>query len=367
MKIPYNVLNFAQSNVTVYEQFQDYFRHYMAENKMDIKGSYDNTITFAEKEEEMNKNLIAEICKQGNVVNFSEFKPEVMANNPNFKWATFAVIGAMIDLILPEVITASNFGMITEVRTGAYGDSFAFDVKPKDLFVVSKGTFGKRHGEVHKQFKGQVTVVPQVRNITVGVSLYRVLAGQESLAEFVIKAVRSIETQMATDIYTAFDTAMNALPTTPADGELKITGYTQDDLVSLGQRVTAYNGGQKAVILGTQLALSKVLPAGTYYRYMIESEFVKVGYVRTAFGFDAIELGQVADWTTPHKLLLDDTALYIISPTAGKPVKLCLEGALMTITDDVYANADLTQQATFKKSYGVAVVSSAVAGKITLS
>jgi hypothetical protein len=73
-----------------------------------------------------------------------------------------------------------------------------------------------------------------------------------------MKCVKSIETQMALDCYNAFNNAMTNLPTTPVNGELKATGYSQTTLVDFAQKVTAYNGGAKAVVVGTQLATERI-------------------------------------------------------------------------------------------------------------
>ena len=97
--------------------------------------------------------------------------------------------------------------------------------------------------------------------------MYKVLCGQESLAEFVRKAVLSVETEMTKDAYAAMRAGLTAV-TMPAT--LKVTGYTQKDLLEICERVTAYNGGAKAVIVGTASAIANILPNGvTYFRYKI--------------------------------------------------------------------------------------------------
>lgn len=64
---------------------------------------------------------------------------------------------------------------------------------------------------------------------------------------------------MSLDAYGAFKTAITAA-SMPA--ELKIVGYDQQLLLALCERVTAYNGGQKAIIAGTAVAVSNILPNG---------------------------------------------------------------------------------------------------------
>jgi len=359
-KLPVNVINFAAGNTALYEKFIDYWKHYLKKD-----GEYDATVSFSEKEEKLNAAMKKEILRVAGITNLGDFPLESWSSHPTLNWATFAVVSAMIDAILPQTIIDS-IGIYTDVRTIGYGDSAAFDVEPRDLFVVSKAGRAMRQGELHKQFKGQVTVLPELRELSVVVSLYRVLAGHESLADFTAKAVRSVETAVTVDAYTTFATAMNALDNT-GDDALRFAGYTQDTLVGLCQKVSAWNGGNKAVICGTQLALQDVLPADANYRYDLQSDYVKIGYVQTAFGSDILCFPQVAAYATPFTLSLADNRLWVISPSANKLVKLVLEGATLANTTGPYDNANLTQVTTLYKSFGSAIATNSVAGVIELS
>lgn len=365
MKIPTNVLQFAagEANLTVYKQFKDYFNHYRAING-DTKVEYEKELSFSEKEERMNASLRKEIARVANVGSMEGFDLAQWANHPTISWATFAVVSAMVDMILPDSIIDS-IGLYTDVRTGGWGDSFAFDVSPRDLFVVSKAGKAQRTAEMHKQFKGQVTVIPEMREMSVQVSLYKVLAGKESLAEFAAKAVRSLETAMTVDVYTTFNTAMTALDSTATTG-LKVAGYTQASLTSLCQRVTAWNGGAKAIIVGTPLALVNVLPNDANYRYMLEDDYMKLGYVRTAFGYDVMAIPQQVDITTPWGTVLADDRLYVVSPASQKLLKLCIEGGTIANTTGTFEMANLTQSTTIWKSWKAAVATNSVAGLLTL-
>ena len=361
--IPNNVLAFAgEANKSVYEKFQDYFRHYRA--NLGEKVTYNTELDFASKEAKMNEILREEIERVSGVSFGSGVNEATLASNPQVVWATFAVVGAMIDTVLPETLV-SSIGLYTDIRFAGFGESFAFEVAPRDLFVVSKHGKGKRTAEVHKQFKGQVTIIPELREITTQVSLYKVLSGKESLAEFVMKCVRSIETQMSVDAYKAFDAAMNNLPSTAGNTKLKATGYTQDTLIDFAQKVSAYNGN-RAVVVGTQLALQNVLPSDANYRYDLNSDYVKIGYIKTAFGFDLMALPQVADWKNPFTTLLDNNRIYIVSPSAEKIIKLCIEGTTLSNVDGAFANANLTQNATITKFWGTGVATSSIAAVIDI-
>lgn len=375
MKIPNQVLTFAgEQNLTPYKMFVDYWNHYRAMNGAKNVEYQEHTITpegavvplsFSEKEEKLNAALKREILRVAGVQNFDTFSIETWANHPALKWATFAVISAVIDMILPETIIDS-IGIYSEVRTIGWGDSAAFDVSPRDLFIVSKAGRSKRTTELHKQFKGQITVIPEPREMTVFVSLMKVLAGKESLADFVMKMVRSFETALAVDVYNAFYTAMDAVDATSSTG-LLVAGYTQSEFVRLSQTVAAWNGGSKAVAIGTQRALASILPANANYRYDFQSEYVKVGYLRDFQGTDIMVLPQVADWQTPFGLKLSDSRIWLVSPSSQKLIKVVLEGNVLSYTSDVYANANLIQTSTLIKSWGTAVATNAVAATIQLA
>ena len=365
MKLSNQIMSFSQGETSLYEKFADYMAHYRATAE-GVKGLvFDNRATLDAKEKELNGEILAEVEKC-----VGRSKPEnisfaAWATDPVVKHYTFAVIGAMIDAILPETLIDS-IGVYADIRYGGFGDSFAFDVESRDLFAVSQAGNGKRLGFVKKQFKGTETLVPVNHKITVQVSVYRMLAGLESLAKFTMKAVRSIETQMTYDAYDAMAAGLNALSGNAAS--LKVASYSQDALVSLCQKVTAYNGGNKAVIVGTQLALSKVLPSDSNYRYMLDSQYVTLGHVTEFNGFDVMAIPQVADYSSAnYGLKLNDNILYVISPSADKLIKIAVEGETLAYVDEIDDNANLTQNSTINKRWQAGMITSAIAGQVTLA
>jgi hypothetical protein len=356
------VMQFAVGNMPLFEMFQDYWNHYRAtEQKKNVE--YDRTLSFDEKEAKLNAALKKEIIRRSGVSYATDKNIGEWFYHPLVIHETFAIIGALVDMILADTIIDS-IGLYTDVRQGGFGDSFSFEIEPSDLFVVSKAGKAQKNTEVKKQYKGLVTVIPEFRAVTVGVSLYRVLSGVDSLAKFVSKAVRSMESRMVLDCYNAFATACDAITSTTTTG-LQVSGYTQAYLVRIAQQVSAWNQ-QKAVVVGTQLALVNVLPDDSNYRYTLDDEFMTLGYVRTAFGFDCLMLPQVADPATQFGTLISNSRLWILSPSSQKILKLCLEGNTISTTNQPFDNANLTQNTTLTKSWGVAMATNAVAGVITL-
>jgi hypothetical protein len=255
--------------------------------------------------------------------------------------------------------------MYSEVRTIGWGDSAAFDVKPRDIFVISKAGRSKRTSELRKQFMGQVTILPEPRQLSVFVLLMKILAGKESLAELVSKMVRSFETELSYDIYSAFKGAMDAVDNTASTG-LRTAGYSQSEFLRLSQIVGAWNGGTRPMAFGTQAALANILPSNANYRYELDSPYVRLGYIQNFLGTDIMAIPQVADWTDPFGLKLDDDRIWIVSPSSDKIVKVVLEGSTLAHTDDTWQNANLLQTSTMYKSWGTGIATNAVAAVITL-
>lgn len=371
MKIPNNIIGFASANPTLYEQMiPDWWNHFRSLRDKSrtyefatVNGKGEN-ITFEQKEEQINDMIIKEALKRTNMPYLAEASVDQIFTHPLVKHEVFAVVSSIVDMILPQTLIDS-ISLYSDVRTIGFGDSAQFDVESNDLFSVSQFGRAKRNSFAYKQFMGTKTILPVNHALTAYVDLYRVLSGKESLARFVVKVIRSMETAMRNDVYDSFAAMAAALPTTATTG-LQVAGYSQDSLTRLLEQVTSWNGGQKAMVIGTSRALANVLPNDANYRYTLDDPYMTLGHVRTAFGYDVMELPQVADYSTEWALKIANDRLWILSPSAQKFVKLVLEGSTITITDDVYENKNLTQRATMHKAWGVGVASNSVLGTLTL-
>jgi hypothetical protein len=311
----------------------------------------------------LNKALLDEIKRIANYSDNAGIAVENWAGHPVLQWASFAVVSALIDTVLPETMIDS-IGLFTEVKTGEFGSSFQWEIKPRDLFYVTKAGYDKRSFPATKQFNNIVTLIAEPHAVSVQVSMRRVLENKESLGSFVMKALRSMETEITKDAYTAFTTAMDALPSTATTG-LQVAGYTLDSMVDLVQRVEGWNQS-RAIVVGTARALANVIPATSNIRYDVQSEYIKMGYFNHIAGCDLLVFPQVMDWKTPFGTSIANDRLWIISPAAGKPVKLCLEGSTLSNTNNFYDTADLSQRSTLWKSWICGIATSQVAGVITL-
>lgn len=366
-KLSTDIITFAGANNTsAYEKFADYYKHFSAEVLKKNIGSYDSTISFAEKEIKMNEAMLAEIERVSSQKMPEGMTAEMWASNPNFKWASFAVVTMMIETILPLTIMDS-IGLYTDMRFVGWGDVPLFDVPTKALPLVSKGANAQRTTLIQKFYRGNATVQVVNHVITTSVDLYRVLAGRDSLAEFARRCVIAIETDMTREAYT---TIVNGLTGVSAPSNLNISGvFDMERLIKLCQTVGAYNFGMKPVIAGTTIGLMKVLPdSAAGYRLNADANGPRINLIRTAYDYDFMVLPQVAtpDYTN-YGLALDDNLLMVISPASDKLVRGVIEGSTLTNSNDYYDNADLTSNFTINKRYGFSYLSGAIAGayKIT--
>ena len=371
MQIPNNIVHFAVGNPTLYNKMiPDWWNHY--KSLQDKTRSYEfaksndkgELITFEEKEKQITDSIIKEAMKRTNVPYLAEAPADQIFNHQGLRNEIFAVVASIVDMIIPQTLIDS-ISLYSDVRTIGFGDSAQFDVESNDLFSVSQIGRGQRNSFAYKQFMGTKTVIPVNHALTVYADLYRVLAGKESLAKLVTKVIRSMETAMRNDVYDAFAAMAAALPTTATTG-LQVAGYSQDSLMRLCEQVTAWNNGNKAMIVGTARALVNVLPNDANYRYTLDDPYMTLGHVRTAFGYDVMELPQVANHDTEWALKIDTDRLWILSPASQKFVKLVLEGSTLSITDSVYENRNLIQRATMHKSWGTGVSSNSVMAVLTI-
>lgn len=350
---------FAQTSPDLYKAMAEYKDHCLAERG--VQGKQFSAISKDKMENAINKAFAQEIQKRtGLTVERFDGSVKRYAENTQVKEMADAIKDFMIDMVLPEVLTTGTLRYIADFKFGDLGDSLSFDVENNALFTVSKAGYRKRSTNLQKLYKTTVTLVPQNHMMTVGSDLFEILTDRASIAKDVMKASRSIEAQMLFDAYDAFTTSANALT-----GNLAVANYAESSLISLCERVTAYNGGKKAVIMGTPVALKAILPTNANYRYLLDDEYVKLGHLQTFNNYDVIPMEQVANYTAnDYSLKLDDTKIYVVSPASDKIVKIGIGGETYSHTDAIYDNANLLQLSTINKAWDVATITNSVAGVV---
>lgn len=357
---------FAKDTNNVRNKMIDFTNHYFADMKKN-HGVYDTSHTLEEKNKAIHEIMMSEIKTISGVdVNSSTLTPAMLAANPNIQWASMAVINALVDFVLPDVLIKDT-GLYADVVTGDFGSSWSFDIKPNDIFTVSKAGRNQRITEVQRAFDSTVTIVPDNHQITIGCNLYRILCGYDSMADLAMRAIIAIDASMRVEAYNLLNTTLTALDATDTNGSLKVAGFTKNSAIALAQRVGAWNGGKAPMFAGTKAALSQITADTATFRYDENSDLFKLGYFRNYAGYDVFEMEQVAKWEAKYKLMLDDKKIFLISPAAQKLMKICYEGTQITNASDAFAYANNTQTMSFGKSWGMGMATNSVAGVIVLA
>lgn len=362
MNFSNDLITFAHGDTKFYEQFCDYHFH-----KSDVEngrklGAYDANVSVNEKQKVVNDAFFSEIEKLSGVRRTPE-TIDAWAANPMVRWATFAIVNALVNAILPAYSNAT-LAPFVDFRSVGIGDVIKVKVMPKMLYTISLGGKGERTTFRQKKYAGDMTVSMQEHIVTTYVDMYRVLARKEDISDAVRAIVISVEIDMQKGAYAALNAGLTAM-TYPS--QFTASGaFNARTLITLCQRVQAYNNGVKPIIIGTAAALSYVVPDSSLgYRGTFGADGGAVNVMRDFYGFGLQEIPQLPT-NASYGLAISDSTLYIISPVGDKLVVGGMSTAL-TNSNEFYDNADITQNFTYRKLYGFEFVGSAFAGVYSIS
>lgn len=352
------IVKFANGNTDFYVAFADYHNHKAAEEWGQNMGSYDHSLTIAEKAPKIREAYFAEIERLSGM-KITDENVDVALANPMVRWANLALINATVNVVLPAYAT-STFAPFVDFRTVGYGDTLNLKVPPKTLYTVSKNAHGTRTSFRQKKYDGNVIITPIEHIITTYVDMARVYAGKDDLAEAVRAVVIALELDMNKEVISALNAGLEA-GTYPT--QFQETGaFNTQKMIQLAQRVQAYNMMSKPVIMGTAAALSNILPDSTLGgRLVIDGRDPVISYVKDFYGFDIYELPQAPTGDSEFGLALDDNKLYVVSAAVAKPVVMAMSTSL-TNSNQFYENADVSQNFTMRKAYAAEFVGAAFVG-----
>ena len=357
----FNKINFsADAEKDLVPAWKDYVNHYRKEN-FSTKKTVNGTKTLAEKEALVNKMAFTEIAKFANI-DTSFVGQEQMSTNPMYRWAFFAVVNKLVDIVTPDVV-AEDFYAFANVSTIGKGNSGKFKLKSSDLFEVSVTGNSRRHVNAQRQFTGEKTLTPVNHTITTQVDLYRVMAGEESLAEYAMKVILSIEAEIALDIAFAMQESFDT-----RTANFKESGFTPVAFKTLAARVSAANGGKKAVAVGTEIGLMDIMPTDDYMKLGLGETYNSIGHLPVFLNTPLIALSQKIDWASAdYDFAINDKFIYFVSPGAQKLIQVVFEDGGLYIADDVFANGNLVQNASMHKSWATGLITNGKHGVMKLA
>lgn len=282
--------------------------------------------------------------------------------HPSVIWASFAIIDATINAILPQVVTRA-FDMVADVRPVGLGDIIKFKVKPNTLYTVTKGSTGNRTTFRQRKHSSDIIISPIEHYITIYSNFLSVMAGKESIGEFMYNLVLAIEQDMYTE---AIDTMITGITAATSGTDLTENGaFDMKTLLSLCEKVQVRNNGVPPIIAGSAVALMNVIPdAASGYRGNYDANGGAINLFRNIFDYDVVRLNQAL--AKNGKLMLPDNQLFIISPAQDKLIK----GAVSTTLSNgnqPFNNADLTEDFTYRKDYDFVYATAATAALYTVT
>jgi len=344
------------SNPDLPQLWKDYFNHYRAVTHS-AKVDYDKSCDFNMKTGKINKAIHKEIAKLANFSGDSIVSEAVQATSPQALWATYAVVNSLIDMVIPDVII-DEFGQFAEIRNLNWGDNAVFDIKSSDLFFVTKNGNARRHVTAQRQFTGQISLTPTNRTITTNTDLYRVLAGKESFAEFAYKMALSMAAEIGLDMYAALSGAYSSLASS-----FKEAAFTQEAWMKLRNRVAAANGGGRVYAIGTDIALSNILPNSDYLKVGLGETYNAIGYLPVYMGTPCLALNQKIQWdSSDYSFALADDEIFFIHSTENKLLKVVFEGETLSFVDAMASNANLTMNNSMHKRWATGIVTNSKFG-----
>lgn len=342
----------------------DLYKHYLFVNKGVSKfKEFAEGKSYEEKEKLFNESLIRESYNRAGVAG-SGFNDTIMMQNPNVKWAMFALISETLNVIIPSTVL-DNFSQFAEVRNVGWGDNLKFTIPNNDLFIVSKIGNGMRRGEPQRLYNSDLVLTPEAHEVTIQEDIYRILAGKVNWGDWITRIAQSFETKISTDVYNTFYNSYESI--NPA---FKEATFNKDAFVELAQRVQAVNRGAKVSVFGTQIALSKIADAAfTNTGSNLRDDYIRMGYMTNYLGIDLFKLDQRIVPNDPeYKFSIADDSLYFVSTGTEAPVKIGFEGQVMINNQGQYgANADNTVDHNVQSFYDVALASSAKHGVMRVS
>lgn len=315
----------------------------------------------ADNKELMHKAFLAEVEHKSH---FSREGMELNAwtTNPSVKWASLAIVGAVIRAIVPVTILP-QFNLFADFRTQRQGDITQFTVQPRSYYVVSRSGRAERTSWRQRKFATDVTLTPEEHIITIFEKMYNVLAGRVNIADFMTWVLASWQTDMYSEALVALNTGLATIP----NGALNVNGaFDMRTLVKMCETVQYRNGGVKPIIAGSATALMNVLPDSTSgYRMNVDGEGSgSIELLRNIMGYTVMKLDNAV--TKAGELILPDNKIYVISPSQDKLVKGVMTSTISN-SNQFMDNADLTSNFTMRGEYSFMYISSAYAGVYTIN
>lgn len=263
----------------------------------------------------------------------------------------FAIIENIITEVKHDMLTTDPFFMeyvqYVNLKLGDKNEFYAEDNTP---LVVSEIGAGSQALRRQRMFGGEkFSVGTTLKGIKVYEEMDLLLANRFDFNKFMDKIAEAFKLDAINTIYKTWTGAIEGL-----DAPYAYTGtYSESQMIELIQHVKAANGAQDAYILGTMMALSKVVASHDTAQIALESDY-NTGIVGKFHGIDKIETRNMYVPGTTEFALNDDIVHIMPRNVSIKPIIYVTEGESLILPHSPIENNDLTQEYMLCERSGVA-------------
>lgn len=329
---------------------EDYAKHDL-NDRLNTKFSVNADNTKEEKARKINQAYLAEIERRSGY-KVSDFDGDVHEYAQKTAVAEFQAMvnKILLDAVVPIIVDATNLSMLAEIHYGGYGDRFEFEMEDDTLYDVSKMGRRQQHTKTQGRKKQNKTIGTDMYGLSTISNLPEIILGEAMIAKDVMLMGMSMNKKIYTLVVKKFIEATDTIE----DPRFKVTNYTEKTWLEALRKGSAYNGS-KMVIVGDEVALKDLLPAGMNTRIFLQDEYnTTLGHMSTFNTYDVLGFDVVQDENEVGGVLgLPTNKLYGLSLGKGGKLIHVAIGYTATNTDNEWDNSDLSKVTTLRKELGV--------------
>lgn len=270
----------------------------------------------------------------------------------------FAIIEEIVANVKREVLTLDPvISRIVEYRNVAHGDAVDIIVPDSQTFEVSVIGGGSQAIRRQRLVAGESVRVPTSwKAIKIYEEIELILAGRVDFNEAINRVAQSFVKKTYEDIATVWYSALDNLTAPYAFSG----SFDEATMMGIIEHVKAESGSASAMLVGSALALNKVVATHDTYLQIALEDAYKMGYVGMFNGTPKYALRPAHKAGTTNFVYADNKVGVIA--TDFKPIVYVTEGQSLILPRNYADNVDLTQEYLMMEKTGVATRISAAAG-----
>jgi len=276
-----------------------------------------------------------------------------------------AVLAQTIAPTAPAVVS-EQYMELAEIQQVGWGKTARFVIQPNDLFLVSEIAEGVKNGGMQRLYNDEITVNPTPKQIRFEIPWYQVAAGIFDFGAWSYKVGLSFAGYIQKQVVDSFTQVIT--DGLAASSPYFTTGFTDNNYLTIGQRVETANGDSDVYVMGTKGTLGKVFPTTVGLQYGLGEELAKKGYLDMYKGFRLMEIKQAqipGTVNTTASLMIPENSLYFIAMAQNRPIKVVFEGESVTVESNPTTTPDKSMGLTITLRVGISAVVGNKFGSIT--